>query len=504
MVHHREINTVKVLFAASEVTPLVKTGGLADVAGSLPIAVSNLGADVRIVIPGYRGIVDRLDGVARIGEWAMPGVAQPGGLATARLTPSGPVFVVIEAPGLFARDGGIYTDASGQDYGDNAHRFAVFSRAVTALALGHGPDGWCPDIVHCNDWQTGLVPALLSREWNRPATLFTIHNLAYQGVYGAGVFADLDLPGDLWSMSGLEYHGNLSFIKGGIAFADVVTTVSPTYASEICTPELGYGLEGLLAYRQERLFGVLNGIDIETWNPATDPHLPQAYDVDNLSGKAIDKSHLQQQFGLAQMENSLLFAHIGRLVEQKGADMIVAILPRLLEQPHVQLVILGSGDPLLEAAVTEAAREHPQQVGVKIGYDEPLAHLIEAGADSFIMPSRFEPCGLNQMYSLRYGTIPIIRRTGGLADTVVDASSDAVLDGIATGFVFEHADADSLWSAVQRAMRFRDKPPARWHEVQRTGMRRDFSWRNSAEKYYDLYGFALDHRLGRPAKLSGL
>ena len=472
-------------------------------AGSLPMAVAELGADVRIVIPGFRGVADQLNGITRRGSLVIPGVAQPIGLVTGRLSPSSPLLILIEAPELFDRDGGPYTDISGKDYLDNAHRFAVFSRAVAALSLGQGPGGWRPDIVHCNDWQTGLVPALLSRERHRPATLFTIHNLAYQGVFDSHLYTDLQLPGDLWSMEGLEFYGNISFIKGGIAFADVVTTVSPTYASEICTSQLGYGLEGLLSYRQERLFGVLNGIDTDIWNPATDPYLTQVYDVDDLAGKSANKRYLQKRFGFTQTNDALLFAHIGRLVEQKGADMIVDALPRLRQEPHVQLVILGSGDPGLEAAVSEAARQNPDQVGAKIGYDEPLSHLIEAGADSFLMPSRFEPCGLNQMYSLRYGTIPLVRRTGGLADTVVDATNDALLDGTATGFVFEHADADSLWLAMERAIQFHKQPPAAWKKVQTAGMRRDFSWQTSAEKYFDLYGFALDHPVGRATKQSG-
>jgi starch synthase len=491
---------MKILFAASEASPLIKTGGLADVAGSLPASLIELGAEVRVIIPAYRGLAERLQSAAHSGTLVVPGVSGPVKLLSGRLDARGPLITLVDAPDLYHRDGGPYTDRAGRVYPDNAHRFAVLSRVVTALALGQGGDGWRPDVVHCNDWQTGLVPALLAREWNRPATVFTIHNLAYQGVFDFNEFRRLELPDDLWSIHGLEFHGNFSFVKGGIAFADVVTTVSPTYASEICTPELGYGLEGLLGYREDRLFGVLNGIDTDVWDPAQDPHIPAHYDADRLGAKAQNKRALQAALGLPERDEVLLFGHIGRLVEQKGADLIISVLPRLLEDPNIQVAILGSGEPHLEAAIHAATEHYPEQVGAFLGYDEPLSHLLEAGSDCFLMPSRFEPCGLNQMYSLRYGTIPIVHRTGGLADTVVDASTGALFEGTANGFVFEHANVDGLWSAIERATQFRQRPRVYWEKMQRAGMAIDFSWRASAERYLDLYRFALDH----PAVVQGM
>ena len=494
---------MKVLFAASEASPLIKTGGLADVASSLPLALTQMGNDVRVTLPAYRGVAEQLHGLQPIGSVVVPGLAEPVGLLAGRLAEQGPQFVLVKAPGLYDRDGGPYVDTTGRPYADNARRFAVFSRAVAAMALGQVGDGWRPDVVHCNDWQAGLVPALLSREWNRPACLFTIHNLAYQGLYDQQEFRRLELPADLWSVEGLEFHGRFSFIKGGIAYADAITTVSPTYASEICSPELGYGLEGLLCHRQDRLFGVLNGIDTEAWNPATDPLIPANYDAADLAPKAKDKQALQAAYGLPERADALLFGHIGRLVEQKGADLIIEVLPRLLEHPQVQLVVLGSGEPHLEAALATAAARYPDRVGIFLGYDEALSHLLEAGADCFLMPSRFEPCGLNQMYSLRYGTVPIVHRTGGLADTVVDAGTGALLDGSANGFVFEHASPESLWRAIERAVQFRSRPQTYWEKMQRVGMACDFSWRASAERYLDLYRFALDHPMVPRRRLQG-
>ncbi len=484
---------MKILFAASEASPLIKTGGLGDVAGSLPDTLAQLGAEVRVVLPAYRNVARQLQSVQHYGSLMIPGAVEPVALHSGRLNDNGPLIILVDAHGLYDRDGGPYADSSGRAYADNANRFAVFSRAVTALALGRGGDNWHPDVVHCNDWQTGLTPALLAREWNRPATLFTVHNLAYQGVFNYSDFRRLELPAALWSMDGLEFHGNFSFIKGGLAFADVITTVSPTYASQICTPALGYGLEGLLSYRQERLFGVLNGIDTDVWNPATDPHLPSRYDADHLAAKIPNKAALQAAFGLPQRDDVLLFGHIGRLVEQKGADLIIGVLPRLLQQDKVQVVVLGKGEPHLEAALAAAATRYPEQVGVILDYNESRSHLLEAGSDCFLMPSRFEPCGLNQMYSLRYGSLPIVHRTGGLADTVVDATTGALFDGTANGFVFEHASLDALWWAIERAIQFRQRPPVYWEKMQRAGMARDFSWRASAARYLDLYRFAMDH-----------
>lgn len=488
---------MKILFASSEATPLVKTGGLADVSGSLPRTLRDLGDEVRVVLPAYPAVLQQLSKTVVMGELQIPGHGGAVRILSAEGSQLGVPLYLVDAPGLFDRKGNPYVDDSGQDYPDNARRFAVFSQAVVALGLGR-LDGWRPEVVHCNDWQTGLVPALLSLEWQRPATVFTIHNLAYLGQFDRATFDALELPEQLWSPQGLEFHGNFAFIKGGIAFADMVTTVSPTYAMQIQGPHLGYGLDGLLRHRGSRLVGVLNGIDTSVWDPASDPHLPAHYDATDLSGKADCKRALLKAFDLPERPNGLLLGHIGRLVPQKGADLIGAILPSLMAAPDTQLVVLGSGDPKLETFLRSAAQRYPERVAVHIGYDEPLAHLIEAGADVFLMPSRFEPCGLNQMYSLRYGTVPVVHKTGGLADTVVDATSRNLFDESATGFVFEHADADGLWWAVSRAIELHQRPPVWWEKLVKTGMDQDFDWHVSAARYRELYRFALDNPAANP------
>ncbi len=404
---------LKILFAASEAQPLIKTGGLADVAGSLPVALTHFDHDVRLVLPAYPKAVESSLPLRTVATLRLPGSSENVRVLEGTLDKKLPLYLV-DAPGLFDRSGNPYTDAAGNDWSDNPQRFALFCRAVVTLALDQAGLGWRPDLVHCNDWQTGLVPAMLSDEGSRPATIFTIHNLAYQGV-----FEQLHLPAKLWTPNGLEFHQKLSFIKGGLAFADWVTAVSPTYAREILTPAFGYGLEGLLQHRIERLQGVLNGIDYHAWDPASDPAIAQHFDVGTFNLKHVNKLKLQQELGLPQSQDAFLLGHIGRLVEQKGVDMILDIVPGLVKQENTQLVLLGSGDPRLEQALREAAAQNPERVAIYIGYDEQLAHRVEAACDCFLMPSRFEPCGLNQLYSLRYGTVPIVHRTGGLADTVV-------------------------------------------------------------------------------------
>ena len=372
-----------------------------------------------------------------------------------------------------------------------------------ALALNRAGLSWHPDLVHCNDWQTGLVPAQLAFEDNRPASIFTIHNLAYQGNFNRATFDLLALDRKLWSHQGLEFHNNLSFIKGGLAFADWVTTVSPTYAKEILTSSLGYGFEGLLRHREDRLRGVLNGIDYQAWDPASDPAIAQHFDASTFSLKRRNKTALQQELGLPVDENAVLFGHIGRLVAQKGVDLILQVLPGLIDRPETQLVILGSGDPALEKVLNAQRDLHPQRIAVVIGYNEALAHRIEAACDCFIMPSRFEPCGLNQLYSLRYGSVPIVHRTGGLADTVVDASPRNLLDGTATGFVFDHPDGNTLWRTIQRALDFRRRPGVYWEKLAQHGMQQDFSWDSSAEHYLEIYHQAIDNPASNPlAKLA--
>ena len=486
-----------ILFAASEAQPLIKTGGLADVAGSLPPALRKLNNDVRLILPAYPQAVERaipLKTVATLNVAGAPGeVRLLEGLFDGIL----PLYLV-DAPGLFDRPGNPYTDGSGKDWGDNAARFALFCRVVTLVAMNRTELGWQPDLVHCNDWQTGLVPALLAQEWNRPATVFTIHNLSYQGVFDHATFDAIRLPKNLWSPEGLEFHNNLSFIKGGLVFADQVNTVSPTYAKEILTPQFGYGLEGLLQHRTDRLSGVLNGINYQEWDPANDPTLAQHYDTTTFELKQVNKVMLQREMGLPVQEDVMLFGHVGRTVEQKGIDLLLETIPELLSRDGVQLVILGSGDPQLEQALQETAECYPGLMAVHIGYSEELAHRIEAGCDCFLMPSRYEPCGLNQLYSLRYGAVPVVHRTGGLADTVVDVTPENLLDDTATGFVFDRPEPAALLDAMERAIDYYQRPGVWWRKLAINGMQQDFSWKASALHYLELYQQAIDNPAPNP------
>ena len=487
---------MKILFASSEAQPLIKTGGLADVAGSLPLALSRLGHDVRLVLPAYPEALSKAGPVKTVATLGVEIAPEPVHILEGRLGSGLPLYLV-DAPGLFDRGGNPYTDSNGNDWRDNARRFAVFCHAITALGLNSAGTEWTPDVVHCNDWQTGLVPAFMNRAPERPATVFTIHNLAYQGLFDHPTFTHLHLASELWSFNALEFHGNFSFIKGGLAFADWINTVSPTYAEEILTPAFGYGLEGLLRHRSDRFMGILNGIDYDQWNPAADPLIEQTFDARGYDRKLENKLALQRAFGLDEDPQAPLFGHIGRLVEQKGVDIILDILPRLFEHPKAQLIVLGSGSHWLESQLIHNRTEHPRRMAVTVGYDEALAHRIEAGSDCFLMPSRFEPCGLNQLYSLRYGTLPIVHGTGGLADTVVDATPGNVRANRATGFVFETPEPDALWDAVQRALSLFEERE-RWETLAITGMAQDFSWEASAKRYLGLYQKAIDEPAPSP------
>lgn len=480
----------KILFAASEAHPLIKTGGLGDVAGSLPIALSELGQDVRLVLPAYRESLARVEGFKVITAFQCAGTAVR--ILESQL-PGSPVPVwLVDAPQYFDRPGGPYLGPDGRDWPDNAARFALFARVVADLALGRAGLAWQPDLMHCNDWQTGLVPALLALESRRPATVFTLHNLAYQGLFAREVFDSLDLPDALWGPEAMEFHGQFSFIKGGLVYADRLTTVSPSYAEEIRTPALGYGLEGLLNHRGRHLTGILNGADYTVWEPSRDPYIVKNYDSSSLHLKAFNKSDLQRRFELPVLKEVPLIGMIGRLVEQKGVDLLLDILPQLLRHP-VQLVLLGSGEAPLEQALQDWAKTRPEHIAVHLGYSEDLAHRIEAGADMFLMPSRFEPCGLNQIYSLRYGTVPIVRRTGGLADTVVDASAETLAAGAATGFVFDTPAPQALLATLLRALSLYTQTP-HWLRLAKTGMAQDFSWQKSARVYLDLYDETVNQR----------
>lgn len=482
---------LNVLFASSEAVPFIKTGGLADVSGSLPPVLRQLGQDVRLVIPAYPSALKQVGQCWEVAHLRLPGHHEPIYLLEGRGEEGMPVYLV-HAPQSFEREGNPYTAPFGGDWPDNHRRFALFSRAVTAIALNHTGLNWPVDVVHGNDWQTGLVPALLNNEWERPATVFTIHNLSYLGLFPRSAFDELLLPADLWRMEGMEFYGKASFLKAGLAYADRISAVSPTYAQEIRTPTFGYGLEGLLNYRAKFLRGITNGIDYHVWDPSSDPLLEQHYSSTDLSGRAFNKQALQRHFGLPLEEDAMLLGYIGRLVEQKGVDLILNILPRLQNIGKIQVVILGSGEPYLENALREAEWRYPRTFGCHIGYDEALAHRIEGGCDAFLMPSRFEPCGLNQLFSLRYGCVPVVHRTGGLADTVIDTTAESLQLGTANGFVFDHAEPQGLWYAVSRAIDIYQGSPEIWRQIMLTGMNADYSWQRSAAQYVDLYQEALE------------
>jgi starch synthase len=463
---------MRVLMVASEAQPFAKTGGLADVLGALPRALARLGHDVDVVIPGYRGIP--------VGEQRADGIRT----------------VFIDHPGYFDRD--YLYGAGGRDYADNAERFAFLSTAALNWAADQP---YRYDIVHAHDWQAGLVPVLLPRTravhdaFRSTGTVFTIHNLAYQGVFDASWLPRLGLGWELMQVDALEFYGRISFLKGGLMFSDLLTTVSPRYAEEIQTPQYGFGFDGILRYRAADLVGILNGIDYDQWDPARDPHLPEPYDAENLAGKAAAKRALLERVGLPVDDESTarpLVGLISRLVDQKGFDLLEGLaheLPRL----GASFVLLGSGERRYEDLWLGLAARHPEQFAARIGFDEALAHLIEGGADLFLMPSRFEPCGLNQMYSLRYGTVPVVRETGGLADTV--SNFDATT-GNGTGFRFEEYTAQALLDTLRWALdTYADR--AAWRRMQRAGMSQDFSWDASARQYVKVYERALGSR--RPA-----
>ena len=472
----------KILFVTSEAHPLIKTGGLADVSGSLPKALAGLGVDVRLIMPNYQAIktteeiyykstvrVNNTD--AHILETRLPGTQ---------------VLVwLVDCPEFFDFPGNPYVDEKGSAWANSAERFALFCRIAVEVAMNRGYLDWAPDIVHCNDWQSGLVPALLSLEASRPATVFTIHNMAYQGIFPKATKVSLNLPKQLWNPDGIEFNGMLSFIKGGLAYADRITTVSPTYAQEIQTADFGYGLEGLLSHRNDVLTGIINGIDADQWNPKTDPNISEHYDISTLNKKRLNKTALQNKLSLPVDNNIPVFALISRLVEQKGIDLLLECLPEMLTLP-LQFVLLGSGEKRFEQQLSLFAETYPDKIAITIGYDEALAHLLEAGADIFLMPSRFEPCGLNQLYSQRYGTVPIVRKTGGLADTVVDALPETLSNNTATGFVFNEATSGTLMETIKRALIVYSQPET-WKQLQTSGMQKDYSWIKSAKEYMALY-----------------
>ncbi|MFY1824806.1 glycogen synthase GlgA [Myxococcus fulvus] len=471
---------MKILFISSEVAPFSKTGGLGDVAGALPAALASLGHDVKVVTPRYRDVRDagRLSPTGQSLQLRFPFGEVGGPILSARVA-QGLEVLFLENEHFFGSRHGLYGDAAGE-FGDNARRFAYLS--VGALQAAQRV-GFQPDIIHANDWQTGLVPLALRRGFqstplSSAKSVFTIHNLAYQGQFQKDVMADLGLPWDLFTAEGgLEFHDTVNLLKGGLVFSDALTTVSPTYAREIQTPEQGYGLDGLLRRRAHRLHGILNGVDVHEWNPVTDPYLPARFGPRQMEGKAVCKRALLERFGLPA-EDVPVFAIVSRLAWQKGMDLLLEVLPTAL-QADIRFVGVGSGEGPLEEGLRALQARFPRQVSVHLGFDAALSHLVEAGADFFLMPSRYEPCGLNQMYSLRYGTVPIVRATGGLVDTV-----EGGLDG--NGILFEAFHKSALLAAFRRAQALYADPP-RLADFRRRGMEKDFSWDVSARRYEALY-----------------
>jgi starch synthase len=481
---------MRVLQVCAEIFPLLKTGGLADVAGALPPALRAQGADVRVLLPGFDSILAGLEGAIEVTALAPPGAMAAAGarLLYGRLPACDVAAYVIDAPDYYRRAGGPYADADQHPYPDNHLRFALLGWTAAALAQGLDRD-WSPDVVHAHDWHAALAPAYLraaaqALHRRMPGTVFTVHNLAYQGLFHPRHFAELGLPSHFFSMHGVEFHGQLNFMKAGLYYADRITTVSPTYAREIQGPEQGCGLDGLLRDRAHELSGILNGVDEAVWNPASDSLLAAPYDADRLDGKTRCKAALQRELGLEQAADAPLFCVVSRLTEQKGLHLVLQALPEIVAQ-GAQFALLGSGDAGMEAAFRAAAAATPAAVAVKLGYDEAFAHRLIAGSDGILVPSRFEPCGLTQLYGLKYGTLPLVRRVGGLADTVADTRLET-LDTNATGFVFDDFSAQGLLQAVARALALYRRS-ADWQQVQRRAMAQACGWDTAATRYLALY-----------------
>lgn len=476
---------LKILHVVSEVTPWVKTGGLADVAAALPAALCAIGERARVLVPGYPGVLDAIGPFETI--WEDPNFFGGGRarLLWTHLASFEPAVYVLDAPGLYDRQGGPYQRSPTEDWPDNHLRFAALSwvaaRVLPALSREHHPD-----IVHAHDWQAGLAPAYL--HWGlepRLPSVMTIHNIDYAGLFPARAFGELSLPAAAFDMHGVEFYGKVSFLKAGLYYADWITTVSPTYAREIEEEGRGGGFEGLLRDREGQVSGILNGVDSTHWNPADDAYIPVRYSLEELDRKADNKAALRARLRLDPSPDVPVFGVISRLVPQKGIDWVVEAIPWLVER-GAQLVVTGSGEPEFEQALVGLANRFPGRVAVHIGYDEGLAHWIQAGADCILVPSRSEPCGLTQLYALRYGSPPLVRRTGGLADTVVDTTVETLREGRATGFVFAEPNAQGLRQALYRAISLWSQPEA-WARLQQNGMTLRHDWRTAANEYRELY-----------------
>ena len=485
---------MRILQVSAELFPLLKTGGLADVAGALPAALGAQGCAVRALLPGFPAVVAALHAPLKVGSFTtpwgegvdivlgeLPGLGTAGGALQA---------YVLMAPGLYDRPGNPYHDTQHNPYADNHRRFAALAWGAAHLAYGLDA-GWSPQLVHCHDWHAGLAPACMAY-WDSPhrvPTLFTIHNLAYQGCFAATCFADLGLPASAFGVNGLEFYGQVSFMKAALVYADHISTVSPSYAREIQTPEQGFGLDGLLRSRAAQLSGILNGVDGSVWDPGHDALLAHPFDGRKLTGKALNKAALQTETGLDVLPDAPLFSLVGRLTEQKGLPLVLGGVEEVVGGGG-QLLVLGSGDTALEHALAAQAQAHPGRMAVRLDYDEALAHRIFGGSDVTLVPSRFEPCGLTQLYGLKYGSLPLVRRVGGLADTVVDTDLESLDDRSATGFVFDNFDTTDYRRAVRRAFALYRRR-ADWSRVRQNGMRIASGWEQSALLYRDLYASLL-------------
>ena len=471
---------MRLLFAASEAYPLIKTGGLADVASGLPAALAALGCDVRLILPAYPQV---LEGAEAKGQGLALG--DPLGTGETRLIParmpdSGIDAWLVDCPPLYDREGGPYVDAKGNVWPDNHQRFALLSMAA-ALVCMNGANGWHPDVVHANDWHTGLIPLFLKRGKEAIPSVFTIHNIHYQGLFERKVLEGVGLTRVDFTIDGVEYFGKVSYIKAGLQFSSRITTVSPTYASELQGPEMGEGLDGLLSARAGVLKGILNGVDYALWNPAEDRAIARDYSASSLDVKVDNKRALQREMGLEERDEAPLLGMVSRFTHQKGIDLLLDALDGIFSL-GCQVAVLGSGEAKFERELSAAADASPKRMAATIGYDEELAHRIQAGADMLLVPSRFEPCGLTQLYALKYGTLPVVRRTGGLADSVFDVSEGKA----GTGFLFDGPTPEELLKAVRRGVELFGRPKD-WHKVQKTAMKQDFSWQKSAAAYMLLY-----------------
>lgn len=473
----------KILSVASEIYPLIKTGGLADVVGALPAALAPYGAKITSLIPGYSSILTKLPKGKIIHEFDNL-LGEKAQLLSH--TYEGLDLFILKAPSLYERAGGPYIDEWGIDFADNWKRFAALSKAA-ALIAGGVIKSYQPDIVHCHDWQAAMTPVYMrygNEKAQKTPKIITIHNIAFQGRFGANIFDALELPSTSFSIEGIEYYSDISFLKGGLGFCDAITTVSPTYADQILTQEFGMGLEGLIEARENIVSGIVNGIDNDIWNPKTDNLIPANYDAKSLSARVKNRRKIEEIFGLKRARGPI-FCVVSRLTWQKGMDVLVELIDAFVNL-GIRIAILGAGDKHLETAINNAAKRHKGKIGAFIGYDENLSHILQAGSDGILIPSRFEPCGLTQLYGLRYGCVPIVARTGGLADTIIDANEAALNAGLATGFQFNKVTQHEFYHSVARATEiYHDKK--QWAQIQRNGMKADFSWKKSGAKYFALY-----------------